>query len=130
MVPFLWSLRARNPRARLVHVEHSYTAGLEAALVPHKRRFRTMLGLAMRPFNEIICVSGGQARWLSSAVPSTAARVRAINPWGNVTGLDFTLSRVEAARNGIKVSALCPGVVQTPLLEGGGKFGGGKLGGG
>lgn len=39
-----------------------------------------------------------------------------------IVGLCKSL-RVEAARNGIKVSALCPGVVQTPLLEGGGKFG-------
>ena len=31
--------------------------------------------------------------------------------------------QVEAARNGVKISALCPGVVQTPLLDGGGKFG-------
>jgi len=39
-----------------------------------------------------------------------------------IVGLCKSL-RIEAARNGIKVSALCPGVVQTPLLEGGGKFG-------
>lgn len=31
--------------------------------------------------------------------------------------------RVEAARHGVRVSALCPGVIETPLLEGGGKFG-------
>jgi NAD(P)-dependent dehydrogenase (short-subunit alcohol dehydrogenase family) len=39
-----------------------------------------------------------------------------------IVGLCKSL-RVEAGRHGIKVSALCPGVVQTPLLEGGGKFG-------
>ena len=39
-----------------------------------------------------------------------------------VVGLCKSL-RAEAARHGIKVSALCPGVVLTPLLEGGGKFG-------
>ncbi len=39
-----------------------------------------------------------------------------------IVGLCKSL-RVEAARNGVKVSALCPGVVQTPLLDGGGKFG-------
>ncbi len=89
LIPFFWSLRARNPGARLAHVEHSYTAGLEKALVPHRRRFRTMLALAMRPFDEIVCVSEGQACWLRDAVPSTAARVHAINPWGNVAGLDL-----------------------------------------
>jgi len=39
-----------------------------------------------------------------------------------IVGLCKSL-RVEAARHGIKISALCPGVVQTPLLNGGGKFG-------
>jgi NAD(P)-dependent dehydrogenase (short-subunit alcohol dehydrogenase family) len=39
-----------------------------------------------------------------------------------IVGLCKSL-RIEAARNGIRVSALCPGVVQTPLLDGGGKFG-------
>jgi len=39
-----------------------------------------------------------------------------------IVGLCKSL-RVEAARYGIRVSALCPGVVETPLLEGGGKFG-------
>jgi NAD(P)-dependent dehydrogenase (short-subunit alcohol dehydrogenase family) len=35
-----------------------------------------------------------------------------------VVGLSRTL-RVEAARHGVRVSALCPGVVRTPLLSGG-----------
>jgi NAD(P)-dependent dehydrogenase (short-subunit alcohol dehydrogenase family) len=39
-----------------------------------------------------------------------------------IVGLCKSL-RVEAARNGVNVSALCPGVVQTPLLDGGGQFG-------
>ena len=39
-----------------------------------------------------------------------------------IVGLCKSL-RVEAARRGVKVTALCPGVVATPLLDGGGKFG-------
>lgn len=39
-----------------------------------------------------------------------------------IVGLCSSL-RVEAARYGVRVSALCPGVVETPLLDGGGKFG-------
>jgi NAD(P)-dependent dehydrogenase (short-subunit alcohol dehydrogenase family) len=39
-----------------------------------------------------------------------------------IVGLSKSL-RIEAARHGIRVSALCPGVIETPLLEGGGKFG-------
>lgn len=39
-----------------------------------------------------------------------------------IVGLSRSL-RVEAARHGVRVSALCPGVVETPLLAGGGRFG-------
>jgi NAD(P)-dependent dehydrogenase (short-subunit alcohol dehydrogenase family) len=39
-----------------------------------------------------------------------------------VVGLSTAL-RVEAATAGVRVSVLCPGVVRTPILEGGGKFG-------
>lgn len=39
-----------------------------------------------------------------------------------IVGLCKSL-RVEASRHGVRVSALCPGVIQTPLLDGGGKFG-------
>lgn len=88
MIPYLWSLRLLNPRARLVHVEHSYTEGLETALVPHRRRFRAMLALALVPFDEIVAVSTFQAQWLRHAVPTVARRVHVINPWGNVSGLE------------------------------------------
>ena len=39
-----------------------------------------------------------------------------------VVGLSKSL-RAEAAQMGIRVSVLCPGVVRTPILEGGGKYG-------
>ena len=39
-----------------------------------------------------------------------------------VVGLSTSL-RAEAARLGIRVSVLCPGVIRTPILEGGGKYG-------
>ena len=39
-----------------------------------------------------------------------------------VIGLSKSL-RAEAAQSGIRVSVLCPGVVRTPILEGGGKYG-------
>ena len=39
-----------------------------------------------------------------------------------VIGLSKSL-RAEAAQFGIRVSVLCPGVVRTPILEGGGKYG-------
>ena len=39
-----------------------------------------------------------------------------------VVGLSKSL-RAEAAQMGVRVSVLCPGVVRTPILEGGGKYG-------
>jgi NAD(P)-dependent dehydrogenase (short-subunit alcohol dehydrogenase family) len=39
-----------------------------------------------------------------------------------IVGLSLAL-RSEAAAAGIRVSVLCPGVVRTPIIEGGGKFG-------
>jgi NAD(P)-dependent dehydrogenase (short-subunit alcohol dehydrogenase family) len=39
-----------------------------------------------------------------------------------VVGLSKAL-RAEAARMGIRVSVICPGVIRTPILEGGGKYG-------
>jgi short-subunit dehydrogenase len=39
-----------------------------------------------------------------------------------VVGLTTSL-RIEAAPLGIRVSALCPGVIRTAILDGGGKFG-------
>jgi NAD(P)-dependent dehydrogenase (short-subunit alcohol dehydrogenase family) len=52
------------------------------------------------------------------------------SPWGvsytatkhAVVGLSLAL-RVEAAEAGVRVSVLCPGVVRTPILENGGKYG-------
>jgi NAD(P)-dependent dehydrogenase (short-subunit alcohol dehydrogenase family) len=39
-----------------------------------------------------------------------------------VVGLSTSL-RAEAASRGVRVSVICPGVVRTPILKGGGKFG-------
>jgi short-subunit dehydrogenase len=39
-----------------------------------------------------------------------------------VVGLSESL-RAEAAQMGVRVSVICPGVVRTPILEGGGKYG-------
>jgi NAD(P)-dependent dehydrogenase (short-subunit alcohol dehydrogenase family) len=39
-----------------------------------------------------------------------------------IVGLSVNL-RIEAARHGVNVSVLCPGVIDTPILKGGGKYG-------
>ena len=74
-------LRLRRRRARLIHVEHSYTAAWEAIHVPRKRRFRAMLWLAMRLVDQIVCVSHAQSRWLQAAARIDAAKITVIHPY-------------------------------------------------
>lgn len=85
-LPFLVSLRLRNPRAHLVHIEHSYTRNWAALKVAHPARFRTMLSLAMRLFDDVVCVSQGQASWLRE-MTAMGPKVRVIHPWAGDRGL-------------------------------------------
>ena len=78
---FFWSLRLRNPKARLVHIEHSYTRSFEQHNVPNTDRFRLLLRLALRHFDEIVCVSDGQRKWLTESVNIGSDRCRTIHPW-------------------------------------------------
>ena len=78
---FLISLRARNPKARLVHVEHGYTQGFEAANVTAKRRFRAMLRTAFALFDDVLCVSNAQRNWLINEVGIEGRKLRVIYPW-------------------------------------------------
>ena len=78
---FLASLRARNPKARIVHVEHSYTASFECAHVKSKTRFRTMLKVAATLVDEFICVSNAQKNWLAKVVGIKANKLSVIYPW-------------------------------------------------
>ena len=87
-LPFLVSLRVRNPRARIIHVAHSYSRAWEAAQVPHRARFRAMLGLAFGFVDTVVAVSQAQASWLSEAAGLKADRLRVISPWSGVTGLE------------------------------------------
>ena len=87
-LPFLASLRLRNPAARLVHVEHSYTGAWEAAKVANPLRFRLMLRLAFRLFDEIVAVSHGQANWLRAATGLTAGKLHVLHPWSGNQQLD------------------------------------------
>ena len=78
---FLASLRARNPKARIVHVEHSYTASFERAQVKSKARFRAMLKVAAPLVDEFICVSNAQKNWLAKVVGIKADKLSVIYPW-------------------------------------------------
>lgn len=83
----LASLKLRNPRARIIHVEHSYTRAWEAAHVPNQPRFRAMLWLAMRLVDQIVCVSEAQAEWLQEAAGISADRITVIHPYAENPGL-------------------------------------------
>lgn len=86
-LPFLLSLRVRNPHARIVHVEHSYTRAFEQENVDVKGRFRMMLKVAARLVDDIVCVSEAQRRWLASEVGVSPSKLRVIYPWTDRTEL-------------------------------------------
>lgn len=80
-LPYLASLRVRNPRAHIIHVEHSYTRGFEAVEVSAKQRFRMMITIAAGMFDRIVSVSNAQREWLVDEVGIPASKVRVIYPW-------------------------------------------------
>lgn len=84
---FLLSLRIRNPKVRIVHVEHSYTRSFEDSMVGSPKRFRAMLRLAAGMVDEIVCVSKAQRQWLLSDVGLAADKLRVIYPWTDRTDL-------------------------------------------
>ncbi len=86
-IAFLVSLRLRNPKARLVHVEHSYTGEWEDAYVPDKNRFRMMLKLAFSRVDQVIAVSHGQGQWLAEAASIAPHRLSVIHPYSMQGGL-------------------------------------------
>ena len=63
-LPMLIALRACNPSARLVHVEHSYSRGFEEHRVSKPGRFHTLLRTVYALFDQVICVSEGQENWM------------------------------------------------------------------
>jgi glycosyltransferase involved in cell wall biosynthesis len=87
IIPFLISLRTKNPGLKLVHMEHHYSKEWEAACVNHKRRFRSMLRMAYALFHHVICVSHAQANWLSNDVKVARNRLHIIQPWSMAQGL-------------------------------------------
>jgi glycosyltransferase involved in cell wall biosynthesis len=78
---FLASLRARNPDARIVHIEHSYTRAFEEHDVTAKARFRAMLKIAARMVDDVVCVSKAQHEWLARDVGLPNAKLHMIYPW-------------------------------------------------
>ena len=64
-LPHFVALRLCNPRARLIHVEHSYTEAFVRRNVAKKARFHRLLRLTYGLFDAVAAVSHGQADWLS-----------------------------------------------------------------
>jgi NAD(P)-dependent dehydrogenase (short-subunit alcohol dehydrogenase family) len=67
-------------------------------------------------YGHIVNTSSSAGLWPSPTIVSYCAAKHA------VVGLSTSL-RVEAAAAGVRVSVLCPGVIRTPILEAGGKYG-------
>ncbi|MEP3420951.1 MAG: glycosyltransferase family 4 protein [Erythrobacter sp.] len=80
-ISFLLSLRLRNPNARIVHVEHSYTRNFEVDHVASQGRFRAMLKIASMLVDKFICVSDAQRDWLLTDVKLPSYKLTRIYPW-------------------------------------------------
>jgi glycosyltransferase involved in cell wall biosynthesis len=104
-LPFLASLRLRNPAARLIHIEHSYTGAWEAAKVTNPLRFRIMLRLAYRLFDEIVAVSHGQARWLRAVTGLAAGKLHVLHPWSGSQQLDAVAALVTSDQRPLVLGA-------------------------
>lgn len=86
-LPFLYSLAARNPRSSLVLMEHSYSREWEGLYVSEQARFRSMLKLAHKIFDRVICVSNAQAIWLQEVADLREPKRKVIYPWSDMQGL-------------------------------------------
>ena len=99
------SLRLLNPEARIIHVEHSYTAGFERENVANRKRFRLMLRLAMQMVDEIVCVSDAQRLWLQEAAAVPAYKIRTIYPWSGHDELALIAPAVPRAGEPLRFGA-------------------------
>ena len=86
-LPFLYSLAARNSQASLVLMEHSYSREWEALCVAEPARFRSMLKLAHKVFDRVVCVSEAQAMWLAEVADLHPPKRQVIYPWSDMQGL-------------------------------------------
>jgi len=79
-LPGLISLRAKNPQARLIHVEHSYTQAFTALNVRRRKRFFALLRLSYALFDHVVAVSRTQGAWLRGRALVPADRLSVIPP--------------------------------------------------
>jgi len=86
-LPFLWSLRQRNRQAKIVHMEHSYSAEWADIYVPNLTRFRSLMKLVGHNIDMMVCVSKSQHDWIVSLVPDLECECTTINPFSDMTPL-------------------------------------------
>ncbi|WP_425040310.1 glycosyltransferase [Primorskyibacter sp. S187A] len=84
-LPGLISLRAKNPSARLIHVEHSYTGAFMEENVRHTGRFLAMLRLGYAMFDHVVAVSQTQADWMLKNALVKPAILHVIPPMVDVS---------------------------------------------
>lgn len=86
-IPFLYSLRLRNPQAKIIHVEHSYSPEWADLHVANMCRFRLMLKTAYAIYDQIVAVSERQRDWLCELGTKSAAHFDVIHPYALNPGL-------------------------------------------
>lgn len=86
-LPYLWSLRQRNRKAVIIHMEHSYSKEWAQISVPNMRRFGQLMKYVSRNVDHIICVSDAQRKWLSSLAPAFGQKSCTINPYSEMDDL-------------------------------------------
>ncbi len=86
-ISFFHSLRLRNPQARIIHVEHSYSKEWAELHVPDMRRFRAMMRLCLSAVGAVVAVSTAQKQWLEEEEMVRPGLTRVIHPFGNTPKL-------------------------------------------
>ncbi|WP_300034544.1 glycosyltransferase family 4 protein [uncultured Roseobacter sp.] len=86
-LPALVTLRALNPLARIIHIEHSYTPASAALNVNRKKRFHTMLRVAYSLFDDVVAVSHTQAAWMRTRALVRNDALTVIHPQVDMSAL-------------------------------------------
>jgi glycosyltransferase involved in cell wall biosynthesis len=87
-LPYIMSLKRRNPHARIVHIEHSYGEYWFHRNVPNPARFKTMLSLALGQFDAVVNVSDAQRIWMTQLTSLPTNMFRTIYPYSSNPAVD------------------------------------------
>jgi glycosyltransferase involved in cell wall biosynthesis len=66
ILPFFINLKLRNAKARLIHIEHSYSHAFFKTQVSSPRRFLALLRTTYSLFDTVVSVSNAQSQWFQS----------------------------------------------------------------